>query len=276
LAIHGSQLYFYEAGTSDSIYSMSTAGSTPNLIGLTAEDVFYLVADGSYIYGAYNYGQDFGRMPTIGNYWESITGGDPGSLYISSLRLNSTHIFQSLTLSSNYFYRIPKGGGTRELVTNSLSVNLGDFEVDDAFLYVRSNTQVTRFDLNGFSGSQVTSAEGTEEIADMALSGDGELIVLATDERIAGAAVAGATAATLVPMSGYLALADDSSVYFLHAVSEDANCASGTEIYGVPLTGGEPALLATDSGDCLSEAVLGDSALYYISGDGLSIKTVTK
>ena len=281
LSINGNELYFLQTNagslTGATIYRMSTSGSTPQAISQPTDGVFALTADSSFVYAAPQYGQDFGRMPIVGTSLEPVAGGDPGILSIESLRLNSTYVFQGSTLSSNYFHRFPKAGGERELIVDSLTLNLDDFEVDDDYLYVRSDTSVTRYSLAaGFTAGAVTSTGSGEEIADMALSSGGETLVFASNLRIASAASAGATATPLANMAGYAIVADSDAAYYLHAVDNAEDCMSGTDIYRVALAGGDPVRLSTEPGPCIREFVAGDDNLFYVSGDNRSVLTVVK
>src|SRR5690606_6332833 len=89
------------------------------------------------------------RMPLIGDQFSLIAGSKTDTHVITALRTNSTHLFTASVGSRTYFRRVRKGGGTRDLLIESVALRSDDFEVDDDFVYMLSGSDVSRISVGG-------------------------------------------------------------------------------------------------------------------------------
>jgi len=282
LTVSGPFLYFIEDAFSSSVpvYRVSTGGGARSAISQSTSDVVDIVADGSYIYAAIaSTGaatDTIGRMPILGDFFTTLQGPS-GSLYSGAIRTNATHVFIASTLSRSYIERVAKDatGQTRESVTSSPIISYTEFEVDDAYVYLIDSGAITRVVAGGGDPSIVVALDVGETIADIALSDD--QVVFASSTRVARVEAAGGTAVPLDDAPAYKIVADATYAYFLRARGGAADCSQGTSIHRVAIAGAAPELIGVEQRtDCARELVLGDTGLYWLSGDSLEIRTVAK
>lgn len=269
LSLASSLLYFLES--SSLVYSVSTAGGTPTFLSYPppAETLTAIVADGSYVYAA-KFGNTtpavLGRMPAIGGPFTSLAGS--ATYEGTRLQANSTSVFAGSTLSSNYITVSPKTGGPPNAIflVSSVAVDQQHFAVNDAYLYfISSNSSaISRIPVTGGAATAVATASPGETIADLALAGT--QLIVATSTRVAKVATTGGTLATLVTGAAYLVRTDASNAYYFS--SKGANCASGTDIFSMPIAGGNLRRLATEpTPGCLFTLAQDASALYWPAGN---------
>jgi len=266
----GSQLVYFLEGHSESapmVYSLATSGGTPQEISVPPpgdSSLTLILADGSYIYGAsFNYNR-VARMPIIGGTFSLLA--DSNSYNAQAIRANSTSLFTSYGLSSAAINVFPKGGGAPTPIIESLTLNTAHFAVDDSFLYfISAGPVISRAPVTGGGATTIMAAAASEAtLNDVALSGN--QVVFASSTRLGKVAAAGGTAVTLDTGSAYTLVTDATMAYFFRAKGNSATCASGSDLFSIPVAGGPLRRLATDpTASCARSVVHDASAVYWLS-----------
>lgn len=262
-------LYFLES--SSLVYSVSTAGGTPTFLSYPppAETLTAIYADSSYVYAA-KFGNStpamLGRMPAVGGPFSTLAGS--ATYEGTRLQANSASIFAGSTLSSNYITVSPKAGGPPNAIflVSSIAVDQQHFAVDDAYLYFisASASAISRIPVTGGAATPVATASAGESIADIALAG--AQLIVATSTRVAKVATSGGTLATLISGGAYFVRTDASNAYYFS--SKGVNCAGGTDIFSMPIAGGNLRRLATEPAtSCLFALAQDAAALYWPAGN---------
>lgn len=256
-------------------------GEAQSLSPLGSFEVSLAIADGSTIYGAavasdffgntFN-GSELGAMPILGGDFTRLEGGVI-STYVGAVRSNATHFFFASTGSRSYVERLDKLGGTIELVVSSPLISYTEFEVDETFAYILSDADVSRVPVSGGAVTVLASWGATERVADIALS-DG-VIALASSSRLATLPVAGGRLVARDSSRAYRVAGTPGAIYYFRAVGAAEDCASGSEL--MRLSPGDnmvPVLVAREPGPCVKEMVADDVGVYWIAGDGVTLRNV--
>jgi len=256
------------------VYSLSTGGGTAQELSIPPpgdSSLNLIFADGSYIYGAsFNYNR-IGRMPAIGGQFSLLTGSN--SYNAKAFRANSTSLFTGYGLSSAAINVFPKAGGTPTPIVDSLTIDTSHFAVDDSFLYFLSSngTVISRAPVAGGGATTVAAAAASETVNDLTLAG--AQVVFASSTRVGKVAAAGGTAATLDSGSAYALVTDATTAYFFRAKSNSATCASGSELFAIPIAGGAPRRIATEPAtSCVRSVVHDASAVYWLTDQAIRKK----
>lgn len=214
------------------------------------------------------------RMPLIGDQFSLIAGSETDTHVITALRTNSTHLFTASVGSRTYFRRVPKGGGTRDLLIESVALRSDDFEVDDDFVYMLSGSDVSRISVGGGVTETVAVWEQREQAADLGI-GPGYL-ALATSERIARASKAGGPFVTLSTGGVYRVATVGDSVYFFRSIAGGGNtCANGSELVRISQAGGTATVIAREPSPCVSEFAIGGNSLLWIASDRTVLRGIS-
>jgi hypothetical protein len=231
--------------------------------------------DGSYVYGG-KIGNGspatLARMSSVGGPFVDIAGSKTWEG--TRLTSNSTSIFAGSTLSSNYITVSPKDGSAASItLVSSPAVDYFHFAVDDAFLYFISGSAmaISRVPVTGGGVTPVTSADADETFKDVAVSGT--RLVIATSKRVATAPSAGGNAVTLDAGAAYAVRADATNAYYFR--SKGTACANGSELYAVPVAGGNLRRLAVEPGAACARSVVQDASTVYWLADK-SIEKIAK
>jgi hypothetical protein len=271
LAISSTQLFFLENAGGSLVYSLPVTGGTAAMLSYPPpnDTLSTITADGAYVYAA-TFSNSIpgliGRMSTAGGAFTTITGSQTWEG--SRLLTNTASVFSGSTLSSSYLRAIPKAGGTVVPLVSSIAIDYQHYAVDDSFLYFigANGTVIDRIAVAGGDPLTVMGADANELIKDVALSGT--QLGFASSTRIAKVAAAGGTATPLTTGTAYALLADNNALYFFRAVGGSTTCASGTDIFAVPLAGGALRRLATETtASCISSPAQDASALYWLAGN---------
>ena len=278
LTVGGGLVYFLES--SSLVYSFSTSptpGGTPTMLSYPppSATLTAIHLDGSYVYGGKignGIPATLARMSAVGGPFVEIAGSKTWEG--TRLASNATSVFAGSTLSSNYITVSPKDGNVAALtLVSSPAVDSGHFAVDEAYLYFisASSTMISRVPVTGGGATTVTSADSGETFSDVALSGS--RVIVATSKRVATAPAAGGSAVTLDTGAAYAVRADATSAYYFR--SNGAACASGSELYAMPIAGGNLRRLAVEpSTACVRSVVQDASAVYWLADK--SIKKAAK
>lgn len=267
LTIASPLLYFLEGRNEGDplVYSLPTAGGTAQLLSIPSPadtSLNLIFADGSYVYGSSFKYNRVGRMPTYGGQFSLLP--DSNSYNATAFRANSTSLVTGCGLSSNVINVFPKAGGTPKLLIDSLTINNIRFAVDESFLYFIGGNAISRIPLVGGEATTVTAAVGEELFYDVALAGN--QLVFASTARVGAVAIGGGTASTLDAGSGYLAVTDATMAYFFRAKNNSATCASGSDLFSIPVAGGPLRRLATEPATACVRSVVHDaSAVYWLT-----------
>ena len=268
LTIKSPLLFFLEGTSGPSVYSLPSSGGQPALLSYPPPSSLNLIlADGSYVYGdaiGSGYPRPIARMDMVGGPFVEMEGDV--TYGPASMRANSSSIFVGSTLSSGYIWSVPKGGGSVLPLVSSPAVNIQKFAVDDAFLYfiASGGTSISRIPvLDGDIGT-VTAADADEKVTDVVLADD--QVVFASSTRLGKAPAVGGAAETLDLGPVYALVADSSEVFFFRAKGNSATCASGSELFSIPLAGGPLRRLATEpTTSCVRSLVQDESAVYWLA-----------
>jgi hypothetical protein len=231
--------------------------------------------DGSYVYGG-KIGNStpapVARMSAIGGPFTEVSGSKTWEG--TRLASNSTSIFAGSMLSSNYITVSPKDGSSGAItLVSSPAVDSAHFAVDDAYLYFisASSTVISRVPVTGGAATTVTSAASGETFNDIAVSGS--QLLIASSTRIAKVATAGGSAVTLDSGAAYVVRADASNAYYFR--SKGTACASGSELYSMPVAGGNLRRLVIEPWtSCVRSVVHDPGAVYWLADK--SIKKMGK
>jgi len=276
LTVGGGQVYFLES--SSLVYSLPTSGSgTPTMLSYPppSATLTSIHLDGSYVYGG-KIGNGtpaaLARMSSVGGPFNDIAGSKTWEG--TRLASNSLSIFAGSTLSSNYITVSPKDGSAASItLVSSPAVDYSHFAVDDAYLYFisGSSTTISRVPVAGGGATPVTSADSGETFNDLAVSGSN--LVIASSKRVATVASAGGNAVTLDTGAAYVVRADATNAYYFR--SKGMACASGSELYAMPVAGGNLRRLVIEpSTACVRSVVQDAAAVYWLAGS--SIKKIAK
>jgi hypothetical protein len=275
LTVGGGLVYFLES--SSLVYSLSSSGGTATMLSYPppSATLTAIHVDGSYVYGG-KIGNGtpapIARMSTVGGPFTEVMGSRTWEG--TRLTSNSASIFAGSTLSSNYITVSPKDGGTAAItLVSSPAVDIAHFAVDDAYLYFisSSSTMINRVPVTGGGATSVTSADSGETFNDISVSGP--QLLIASSTRVAKVAKAGGSAVTLDPGAAYVVRADASNAYYFR--SKGAACANGSELYGIPISGGNLRRLTIEpSTSCVRSVVHDPGAVYWLADK--SIKKIAK
>lgn len=275
VTVGGGLVYFLES--SSVVYSLSSAGGATTMLTypVPSATLTSIHVDGSYVYGGKignNIPATLARMAAVGGPFNEITGSKTweGTRLIS----NSTGIFAGSALSSNYITVSPKDGSSAAItLVSSPAVDPGHFAVDEAYLYFisASSTVISRVPVAGGGATTVVSADTGETFNDVAVSGS--QLLIATSKRVAKVAAAGGSAVTLDTGAAYVIRADATNAYFLR--SKGTACASGSELYSIPVAGGNLRRLAVEPlTSCIRSLVHDASNVYWLADK--SIQKIAK
>ncbi|HYP75678.1 MAG TPA: hypothetical protein VER12_06985 [Polyangiaceae bacterium] len=275
LTVGSGQVYFLEGAL---VYSLPTSGSgMPTMLSYPPPPATLtsIHVDGSYVYGGKignNTPATIARMSSIGGPFVDVAGSKTWEG--TRLASNTASVFAGSTLSSNYITVSPKDGSSPAItLVSSPAVDYAHFAVDDAYLYFISggSTAISRVPVAGGGATAVTSADSGETFNDLAVSGS--KLVIATSKRIATVAAAGGSAVTLDTGAAYSVRADGTNAYYFR--SKGMACAGGSELYAMPLAGGNLRRLVSEpSVSCVRSVVQDASAVYWLADK--SIKKIAK
>jgi hypothetical protein len=275
LTVGAGLVYFLEG--SSLVYSLPPSGGTPSLLSYPPPSATLTAIhfDGSYIYGG-KIGNStpatIARMPSVGGPFTDIAGSKTWEG--TRLASNSSSIFTGSMLSSNYITVSPKEGGpTAITLVSSPAVDATHFAVDDAYLYFisASSTVISRVPVTGGGATTVASADTGETFSDIAVSGS--QLLIASSKRVGKVAIAGGSIVTLDTGAAYVVRADATNAYYFRA--KGTACASGSELYSIPVAGGNLRRLATESATACVRSVVHDPSTVYWLADK-SIKKMAK
>lgn len=278
LTVGGGLVYFLEQ--SNLVYSLSTSpasGATPTMLSYPPPSATLMAIhlDGSYVYGGpigNSTPAPLARMSSVGGPFNEIAGS--ATWILLHLASNTKSIFAGATLSSNYITVSPKDGSAASItLVSSPAINAQNFAVDDAFVYFisASSTVLSRVPVGGGGATTVTTADSGETFSDVAVSGS--QLVIATSKRVAIVPSAGGSAGTLDTGAAYAVRADATNAYYFR--SKGSACASGSELYAMPLAGGNLRRLVVEPATtCVRSVVQDPSAVFWVADK--SIKKIAK
>jgi hypothetical protein len=215
-----------------------------------------------------------GRMPLVGDQFSLIVGSETDTHVITALRKNSTHVFSASVGSRTYFQRTLKNGGAREQLIESLALDPDDFEVDGDFVFMLSQSDISRIPVGGGATETVAVWEAREQVAD--LGAGPSYLALATNQRLARVAKSGGQLVTL--SNGFIyrvaTLAD--AIYFFRSITGGGDvCANGSELVRVSQAGGAATVIAQEPAPCVSELTTSASGVFWIGNDGTELRALT-
>jgi hypothetical protein len=226
--------------------------------------------------GAYVYCEQYfvSRVSILGSTEFLQIDGSPS--YVTRLHTNSTHVFAMWQLTGQYVSRFPKEGGIENRPITTSVNNWVDFDVDEALVFVASPTALASAPVAGGDPNVMAAADPGETLVRVAVA-DAQNILVASDQRLAIGAKAGGALATLSAGAVYLLTSDGNNAYFFRAKPGGGEtCATGSDLYSVPLTGGATRHLATDEGGCVSDVQQDATSVYWLPSDVRSILKASK
>jgi len=275
VTVGGGLVYFLEG--SSLVYSLPASGGATTMLSYPppSATLTAILLDGSYVYGGKignNIPATLARMSAVGGPFNEIA--NTKTWEGTWLASNSSSIFAGSSLSSNYITASPKDGSSPAItLVSSPAVSPANFAVDEAYLYFisASGTVISRVPVAGGGATTVTSADSGETFSGVAVSG--AQLVIATSKRVAKVAAAGGSAVTLDSGAAYVVRADATNAYFFR--SKGTACASGSELYGIPVAGGNLRRLAVEPWASCVRSVVHDTATVYWLADK-SIQKIAK
>jgi len=249
-------------------------------VGLSPQ-LTLIVANGSDIFGAEvgqnafgtaGTGSALGRMSLLGDAF-ALLPGSTVSTFVGALRTNATHLFFASTGSRSYIERIPRGGGERTLAVSSAIISYTEFEVDDAFVYALSSGDVSRIPVAGGDVTPVATWTNAETVTDIGVTDT--TLALASSTRLATVPKSGGPLTTRDPANAYRLTTTPEAIYYFRAsAGGGATCSNGSELMRLPINGSAVTLIAREPAPCVREMSADAAAVYWIAGDGGSVRKV--
>jgi hypothetical protein len=129
---------------------------------------------------------------------------------------------------------------------------------------------VTRVTLDGGEVSSIVQGPPESTLLDVDVAGDH--VLFASTGGVGRASISGGAAALISLQFAYRVRADAERAYYF---ARGDRCEDGSDIYRVPLGGGVPFRIGREPG-CIRELVQDADALYWLTSDGGSIRTLGK
>ncbi len=232
-----------------------------------------LAAYGSHIFTAPN---EVWTVPILGALEATELEGSP--MYVTDLRVNSTHVFALWSLSQQYVTRVPQAGGTSNQPARTPNFDWVDFEVDEEYVYLLTETSLTRVLASGDDGgadAEVGPVAGSGELfEDLAVTETGGLVI-ATSTSLSAYTAWSEDRQPLYEQGVSQVVATTTHAYFFVSNSED--CTDGSELYEVALSGGRARKLATlDHCALAGSAAQDDERVYWLPSDATRILSALK